>query len=130
MPLALGHPLPLAIRSCGVEWKGGTYYLVRLDSIQFSLEKTNHLKAAIQAEVTTFDEVDYEISCAVFDAAGQMLGAARAQCNVPRTWIGTVLHGARTINLDFGISLDYARAIGFMISISNRRVLTPDTWQK
>ena len=88
------------------------------------------LKADIQAGVTGFDDVDYDISGAVFDAAGQMLGTARAQCKVKRIWAGNVGMMAQTIRLDFGVSLDYTRAAAFSVSISNRKVLTPDEWQK
>jgi hypothetical protein len=37
---------------------------------------------------------------------------------------------AQTITLDFGVSLNYARATAFAVSISNRKVMTPDEWQK
>ena len=59
-----------------------------------------------------------------------MLGSARAQCKVRRMWAGGVKTMAQTITLDFGVSLDYARALAFVVSISNRKVLTPDEWQK
>jgi hypothetical protein len=45
-------------------------------------------------------------------------------------WAGGVETMAQTITLDFGVSLDYARAVAFVVSISNRKVLTPDEWQK
>jgi len=88
------------------------------------------LKADIQAGVTGFDDVDYDISGAVFDAAGQMLGTARAQCKVKRMWAGNVFMSPQTIRLDFGVSLDYTRAAAFAVSVSNRKVLTPDEWEK
>src|SRR4051794_5043016 len=81
--------IPLTIQSDGVEWKGFSYHLVSLGSVRFHLdEKTEHLSAEIQAGVTTFDEVDYNISAAVFDAEDRMLGVARAQCHVQREWLG------------------------------------------
>jgi hypothetical protein len=130
IPLTMGASIPLAVQSAGVEWKGNTFHLVRLGSICFDLDKSSRLTAEIQAGVTMFDDVDYDISGAVFDAAGQLLGSARAQCKVQRMWAGTVFSMAQTIRLDFGISLDYARAAAFAVSISNRKVLTPDEWQK
>jgi len=129
-PLELETSIPLTIQSPGVPWKGYTYHLVQLGSIKFKLENGDSLKAEIQAGVTTFDKVDYDISGAVFDTAGQLLGTARAQCKVDRTWLGNVLHMQQTVTLDFGLSLDYARAAAFVVSISKRRVLTPDDWQK
>ena len=103
---------------------------MHLGSIRFDLDKNDFLKADIQAGLTGFDDVDYDISAAVFDAAGQMLGTARAQCRVKRMWAGTVRMTAQTIRLDFGVSLDYTRAAAFAVSVSKRKVLTPDKWQE
>ena len=130
VPLKLGSSIPLAVQSPGVAWKGNTFHLVGLGSIRFDLDKNACLKADIQAGVTEFDNVDYDISAAVFDAAGKMLGTARAQCKVQRVWAGDVERTARSIRLDFGVSLDYTRAASFAVSVSNRKVLTPDEWQK
>jgi uncharacterized protein (TIGR03067 family) len=130
VPLKLGASIPLSVQSAGVTWKGNTFHLVRLGSIRFDLDKSHRLKADIQAGVTEFDNVGYDISAAVFDAAGQMLGSARAQCKVQRMWAGGVERTGRTITLDFGVSLDYTRAAAFAVSVSNREVLTPDDWQK
>ena len=130
VPLKAGASIPLAVQSPGVAWKGNTFHLVRLGSITFDLDKNDSLKADIQAGLTEFDNVDYDICGAVFDAAGQMLGTARAQCKVQRMWAGGVEVSAQTIRLDFGVSLDYTRAAAFAVSVSNRKVLTPDEWQK
>ncbi len=121
LPLKLGSSIPLGVQSPGVSWRGDTYHLVRLGSITFDLDKNDSLKADIQAGLTSFDDVDYDISGAVFDGAGQMLGTARAQCKVQRGWIGNVIRTAQTIRLDFGVSLDYTRAASFAVSVSNRR---------
>lgn len=130
VPLRLRASIPLSVQSAGVTWKGNTFHLVHLGSIRFDLDKSDRLKADIQAGVIEFDNVDYDISAAVFDAAGRMLGSARAQCKVQREWVGKVLRTGRTITLDFGVSLDYTRAAAFAVSVSNRKVLTPDDWQK
>jgi len=94
------------------------------------MDKSNRLTAELQGGVTMFDDVDYDVSGAVFDAAGQLLGSARAQCKVQRAWAGKVAMKAQAVSLDFGVSLDYARAAAFAVCISNRKVLTPDDWQK
>ena len=130
IPLELGRSIPLAVQSPSIEWKSKTFHLVTLGSIQFKLDKTDLLKADIQAGVMTFDDVVYDISVAVFDATKQLLGTARAQCKVERVWLSYVLASPRTLSLDFGVSLDYARATAFMVSVSKRKVLTPDEWQK
>ena len=130
VPLKLGASIPLSVQSAGVTWKGYTYHLVNLGSIKSCLDKNECLKADIQAGVTLFDNVNYDISAAVFDDAGQMLGSARAQCEVQRIWTGNVKSTARTITLDFGVSSDYTRAATCAVSVSNRKVLTPDDWQR
>ena len=131
LPLRFGRSIPLAIQSSGVVWRGNTYHLVGLGSIQFELDKqTARLKADIKAGVTSFDDVDYDVSAAVFDTAGKLLGAARSPCNVRRMWAGKMERSGQQIALDFGVSLDYAQATTFMVSISKRKVLTPDDWQK
>jgi hypothetical protein len=131
IPLKLGSSIPLDVQSAGVEWRRGTYRLVTLGSIQFELDKqTSRLTAEVTAEVTMFDNVDYDVSVAVFDGSGRLLGVARARCGVQRVFISKVMRRAQTIGMDFGVSLDYAKAATFMVSISNRKVLTPDEWQK
>jgi hypothetical protein len=131
LPLRFGRSIPLAIQSSGVEWRGNTYHLVGLGSIQFELDKqTGRLKADVKTGVTSFDDVDYDVGAAVFDAAGKLLGTARGKCSVRREWAGRVMMGAETVSLDFGVSLDYANAATFMVSISKRKVLTPTDWQK
>jgi hypothetical protein len=127
----LGRSIPLAVQSSGVEWHGNTYHLVSLGSIQFKLDKqTNRLTADIRAGIAGFDDVDYDVSVAVFDTTGRLLGAARTRCNVRRMWAGGMWNSAETISLDFGVSLDYEHAATFMVSISKRKVLTPDEWKK
>lgn len=131
IPLKFGTSIPLSIQSDGVEWKGHVYHLLGLGSIEFALEKeSDQLTAEIKAGTTSFDDVNYDISGAVFDGAGRLLGVARAQCHVDRTWLGRVLMSSQTISLDFGRSLDYSNATAFMLTVSKRKVLTPDDWQK
>ena len=131
LPLELDKKLPLTLESSPVEWKNYTYHLVRLGSIQFALDKeSGHLKAEIQGSTTSFDNVNYDVSAAVFDAKGALLGTARSECKVERVWLGNVLTSMQKLSLDFGKSLDYAQASQFTASISRRPVLTPDQWQK
>lgn len=131
MAFKAGSSIALSVESPGVVWRGQTYHLVTLSSIEFGLEsRSGHLTAQLKGGVYTFDNVTYEISAAVFDAAGRLLGAARVPCEVPRIMEGKSTVMTRSIALDFGESLDYARAATFMIGISNRKVRTPDDWQR
>src|SRR3954469_25558583 len=100
--LRLGEDVAVDVRSGPVRWKNNDYHLVRLGSARFDLAEPSRLKAELQAGVTSFDEVDYEISCAVFDGDGNLLGVARAPCHVERMWLGRLLNSERKLILDFG----------------------------
>ena len=90
IPLKLGTAIPLSVQSAGVTWRGHTFHLVSLGSTEFNLDTNDCLKTEIKAGAACFDDVDYDISCAVFDAAGQLLGTARTQCKVQRMWAGNM----------------------------------------
>ena len=74
LPLKLGSSIPLAIQSPGVAWKGNTFHLLRLGSIRFDLDKNDSLKADIQAGLTEFDNVDYDVRGAVFGLFSRKCG--------------------------------------------------------
>ena len=131
IPFEMGRPIRLAIQSPAAEWRGQPIHLVDLKSIQFELNKqTSRLTADIKAEVRTFDNIAYDISVAVFDANGRLLGASRGCCNVQRIMHGKSTIMAQAVSLDFGVSLDYVHAATFMVGISNRKVVTPEEWYK
>jgi hypothetical protein len=131
IPFELGRPIRLTIQSPAAEWRGQPIHLVDLKSIQFELDKqTSHLTADIKADVRTFDNVAYDISVAVLDANGRLLGTSRGCCNVQRIFEGKSTILPQTVGLDFGISLDYVHAATFMVGISNRKIVTPEEWYK
>jgi hypothetical protein len=131
IPLEFGKAIPIRVQSAPVTWRGNSFRLVSANSIRFDFDPASgRLKAELRAGLTTFDDVDYDISVAVFDVKGSLLGVARSECQVQRMWTGIVGVEARKVPFDFGISLDYAQARNFMLSISQRKVLTPDEWQK
>jgi hypothetical protein len=130
LPLEFGRKLLLSLQSHPVEWRSNTYRLVSLGSIRFELDReTGRLKADVQGSTTSFDDVNYDVSAAVFNASGTLLGTARSECKVQRVWLGNVLTTQITLTLDFGSSLDYASAAGYAVNINRRKVLTPDEWQ-
>jgi hypothetical protein len=130
IPLEYRRPIPLSVESAGVQWRGQDYHLVSLRSIQFHWDLYNsRLRAEVKADVRTFANAEYDVSAAVFDASGQLLGAARGRCDVPCIIEGKSTIFSKVVNLDFGVSFDYSRAASFMISISRRKVLTPDEWK-
>jgi hypothetical protein len=130
-PLEFDKPIAISVQSAGVEWRGATYHLVHLGQARFSLDRdAGRLMATIHAGLTTFDRVDYEVSGAVYGAAGRLLGVARVGCPVERVWLGKPLHMGKDLTLDFGTSLDFESARRFTVAVSRRAVLTPDQWQK
>jgi uncharacterized protein YjbI with pentapeptide repeats len=129
IPFELGRDILLGVESNPVTWEGQEYSLLWLRSIRFQLDKeTRRLTAKIKAGEMTFDKVDYDVSGAVFDATGRLLGVSRADCSTSRCWVGKPICGRSSVRLDFGISLDYDRAASIMVAISKRAVLTPDAW--
>ncbi|GEM_PF-5255552 len=131
LPLEFDRSIPLSLQSAPVQWHGSAYHLLQLGSIRFTLDReTGRLTAEVKGGVTSFDNVDYIVGAAVFGGDGQLLGTARAEQKIQRDWLGKVLQSSATVTLDFGSSLDYANAKTFQLSISNRKVLTPDDWQK
>ena len=129
--ISLGKKLPLDIRSSGVEWENQTWHLLELANIQFLLDRESRFTAEIEGDVCHFDNIDYTVYCAVFDASGTLLGTASVLVQVKRIWRGIVISEiVKTFSLDFGISTNFRKAKYFAIAISERKVLTLDMWQK
>jgi hypothetical protein len=133
LPLDFSSTNSISLQSSPVSWRGYAYHLLQFGTIKFDLDldrDNGHLTAELRGGATSFDNVDYDISAAVFGSQGQLLGTARAQQTVERVWLGKTMQTSVTVTFDFGSSLDYAAAKKFQLSISNRKVLTPDDWQK
>jgi hypothetical protein len=130
IPFALDRPIQVDLKSRAVAWKGQTYHLVRLGQAQFQLSPEFRLTASLKGGILTFDKVDYDLSAAVFGATGELLGTARTTIPVERVWLGHLLTMSIQPRLDFGISQAYREARSFALSLSERRVLTPDEWQR
>lgn len=122
--------LDMDVKSPGVKWGGNTHHLVRLGRAQFSLSTLSRLTASIDGSVNTFDDVDYDVHVAVFNAQGQLIGTGRTVCSVSRIWAGATGLTPRTLHVDFGVNRDYSQAKYFSVAINNAKVLTPDQWQK
>lgn len=127
--LELGKEIKIELESQPVTWRTHDYVLAAFHKVQFDFDpKTHRLTAKLDGMTVTFDDMNYEVSGAVFDSSGALLGAGRTDCKVARTWLGKALTAKSVLSLDFGISLDYPKAESFQLSISNRPVLTPDQW--
>ncbi len=123
-------PLEIDVKSPGVKWADHTYHLVRLGRAQFHLSALSRLTATFNAGTNTFDNVDYDVHVAIFDAQGKLLGTGKTICSVSRIWAGRSGLTSKTLEVDFGVNRDYSQAEFFSVAISNSQVLTPDQWQK
>ncbi len=129
--LAFGKPIEIDLRSTPMTWRDSPVHLLRFHSVRFALdEAAGALVAELKGATISFDNVDDEVSGAMLDEEGALLGAGRAVCKVPRDWLGLTSMSLRDLKLDFGTSLDYVTAQSFQLSISRRKVLTPDQWAK
>jgi hypothetical protein len=131
LPIRLNRqPVGVRAESSPVKWRGGEYRLVRIGQAEFQEDAHGHLTGRLTAEVTSFDNVQYEVHAAVYDPAGKLLGTAKAPCSVERVWLGKTLQSSQELPLDFGVSRAYDRARWLTLAISEHPVLTPDQWQK
>jgi hypothetical protein len=128
--IVLDAPILVNVKSQDVRWRGNVYNLVRIGKTTFHLDGQSRLTAKLAGGVTTFDNVEHEIHAAVFDGMGRLLGTAKAACPVERVWISKVLLEQREWPLDFGVSLAYADARSFTLTVNEQKVLTPEDWQK
>lgn len=126
-----GKEIEIELQSHPVKWRDSEVHLLRFNRLRFDLdEETSTLTAELKGGVITFDQVDYEVSGAVFDEAGGLLGAGRSMCQVQRRWLGRTALMKRELLLNFGASLDFSKARSFQLSISRQVVLTPEQWSK
>lgn len=125
-------PIPLDLKSTGVVWRGQTYHLLQFNSIRFEITEESHLTAEVNGAVCCFDDVEYTLHGAVYDASGALLGTATAPFKVQKLWVGYVVRedDDRSFPLDFGISTNYGNAKHFALAISERTVKTPKQWEK
>lgn len=129
VPFKAGTPVKLDLQSAPVMWRDSPVHLLTLNHITFSLHQEGRsLIAKVNGSIQTFDNVEYDISVAVFGGKGDLLGSSRAVCKVPRHWAGRCGMQQTSLTLDFGISNDFPQARSFLACISNRDVLTPDQW--
>lgn len=126
----LDKPIDFILRSDAVKWRENTYHLLQLHQADFSLDEANRLTALIHGSSTTFDDVEYTVHAAVFNADGMLLGTASTSCQVQRIWLGRLGMMQDEIELDFGRSKRFADAATVMLTISSMDVLTPDQWQE
>ena len=129
IPLSIGKTLPLDMKSHGVVWQGYANHLVQLSSTTFKLDEKAVLTAMITGKTLCFDNANYKVYGAVFDASGCLLGTATTVIKVNRIWRVAIATETREYTLDFGQSQSYSRATFFAVAISEEQVLTPDQWK-
>ncbi|MBI3008515.1 MAG: hypothetical protein HYY56_03230 [Candidatus Omnitrophica bacterium] len=106
--------------------------MIQFNSIRFEITEESHLTAEINGAVCYFDDVEYTLHGAVYDASGALLGTATTPFKVQKLWLGYVVmdDGDRSFPLDFGISTNYGNAKYFALAISERTVKTANQWEK
>jgi len=133
IPLKLGESIRLSIGSTPVKLNQQDVPLLSLYRIEFQLDKESRLKAKIATSkiwpglYKLPRVIDYRAHAAVFDEKGQLLGTASMTRRVHPHLISSAPRG--TINsptapfdssMDFGVSLNYAKAKFFALVISER----------
>ncbi len=127
-PVEWNRTIPIQMESTGVAVDGTLRHLVHLGSIHFERDPASHrLTATVQAGLTCSDNVEHEISAAVLDENGELLGTARITCRVETLILGRVVTTSRKLELDFGTSLDYPRVTRFALSVNKARIVNPST---
>jgi len=129
--LKFGEPIGIDLRSSGVMWRESEIHFLRFNKVRFDLdEDSSTLTARLHGAVISFDQVDYEVSGAVFDGRGVLLGSGWSRCQVERRWLGRSALVKRELAVQFGSSPDFPKARMFQFSISREAVLTPDQWAR
>jgi hypothetical protein len=83
------------------------------------------LRVTVKAGVAQYNDVDYQVSCAVFDKKGLLLGAATHTEHVKYIRLGYMPTLFREIVFDFGASRGFADAAYAVFSVSDPTVPVP-----
>jgi hypothetical protein len=125
IPLKLNMPVRVAAQSAPVRVNDTDLRLVYINSAMFAMDASSRLTATLKGAITQYTRVDYWISVAVFDAAGQLLGAANHKEAVQYERVRAMPTMLREIKLDFGVSKAFQRAALVAIVISDPDVPKP-----
>lgn len=91
----------------------------------FKLETGPFLRATVKASVAQYSDVEYRVSCAVFDRKGRLLGAATHVEIVAYVRLGSMPTLFKEIVFDFGASKAFADVAYATFSISDPAVPVP-----
>ncbi|MHC4400926.1 MAG: HEAT repeat domain-containing protein [Planctomycetota bacterium] len=127
IPLKLGEPIRVSVASTPVKLNQRDVHLLSLNKIEFELDKESRLKAKIGtvelwAGLTKLPHViDYRVHVAIFDEKGRLLGTGSMPHGVhPHSISSLPRTHTDSSSMDFGISLNYAKAKFFALVISER----------
>jgi hypothetical protein len=123
--LKLAEKMRIDAQSVPVKVRGADLHIVSIGTATFDLDKDSRLSARLNAAVCQYAKVVYRVSAAVFDASGQLLGAAVHDEAVERYSVGKELTLLKEIALDFGVSKAYRGAKLVAVAISEPEVPTP-----
>lgn len=125
IPIKLDENVRISIRSAPVKFGVQEIHIVSIGTGLFHLDKDARLTAVLNAGVAQYTDMEYRIVVAVFDGAGQLLGAAQHDESVSHIRLRVMPTLFREIDLDFGISKAFSRAAFAVIAISDRDVPAP-----
>ena len=125
VPFTPGKEVKIGLSSSPVKVNDTDLHLIFIGSGTFRLDKESRLTAVLKAGVAQYAKVEYQISAAVFDAAGALLGAAGHKEAVEYIREGRWPTVAREIGLDFGVSKAFKDAAFVVVAISDRDVPKP-----
>jgi hypothetical protein len=109
----------------GVRW-GYMYKMKDIEpELKLEIRQGPFLRATLSAAVVQYSGVDYQISGAVFDASGKLLGVASAVEKVQYIRLGYMPTIFRKIELEFGASQAYRHAAFAVFSVSDPAVPKP-----
>jgi hypothetical protein len=120
--ITMDKPIDIGVSSKPFKIRTAELRILGVSRAQFHLGPDFNLTAKMKAGVMQHARMEYLISAAIFDARGQMLGAAEHTEKVERIRLSRTPMMLREFTLDFGISKAYANAAYVVVSISDRDV--------
>lgn len=91
----------------------------------FKFESGPFLRATVKANVMQYSDVEYRVSCAIFDRKGRLLGAGSHVETVAYVRLGNMPTLFREIVFDFGASKAFSDAAYATFAISDPEVPRP-----
>jgi hypothetical protein len=122
VPLALDRKIDLGVRSRPVKVKDQDLHILTVGTGTFHRTNESRLTATLNVGVVQHAKVTYRVYAAVFDGKGRLLATASHTEEVERIRLGRTPMMFRRVELDFGVSEDFAEAAYLVVTVSNPEV--------